>query len=239
MSRKRRLALSAALAGLGLLLVAGVVVAATAFAQRATADGREVGNVLIGNRTVIRYRASAGGYGPYERAQISADRLNYVLRQSDNPDQFSVRRTTIGPGVYANDRLIVMATSADADAANMSAGNLAYQWRDNIILALGGRVPDRNSSGSSGYYDSWEGQAQKWVPILDVSNNGVRIGAAQVAGPRVQIDKTKAVAQLGLDFQRVARIKVYVPISSYNVIRLDRVQGVSVWATGDLRLVKF
>jgi hypothetical protein len=94
-------------------------------------------------------------------------------------------------------------------------------------------------SDSARYYSNWEGAKNKWVPILDVSNNGIRVGAAQVAGPEGQVAKCKAVAQLGLKFKGVARIKAYIPIDSYNVVQLNRVQGVSVWATGDLKIVGF
>jgi hypothetical protein len=34
------------------------------------------------------------------------------------------------------------------------------------------------------------------------------------------------------------RAKVYIPVSSVNITKLDRVQGCSVWAVGDLRLLK-
>jgi hypothetical protein len=103
-----------------------------------------------------------------------------------------------------------------------------------VLAATAGSNPPKES-----YYPAWEGAKQKWVPILDVSNNGVSVGAAQVAGPGVQVDKCKAVALLGLKFKGVARIKVYVPIPNYNVLKLDRVQGVSVWATGDVKIVNF
>ena len=49
----------------------------------------------------------------------------------------------------------------------------------------------------------------------------------------------RAQSQLELDFKNVARMKVYVPMEDYNILDLDRVQGVSVWAIGDLRIVKF
>ena len=47
----------------------------------------------------------------------------------------------------------------------------------------------------------------------------------------------KAVAQIRLDYKGIARIYAYVPTSSNT--GLNRVQGVSVWATGDIGLVRF
>jgi hypothetical protein len=87
-------------------------------------------------------------------------------------------------------------------------------------------------------YD-WTGTAQKWVPIISVEQGGLSIGAAQIAGPTGQVDKVKGVAQLRLDFKNIARIYAYIPVSTLSVTKLDRVQGVSVWATGDLRIIKF
>lgn len=84
----------------------------------------------------------------------------------------------------------------------------------------------------------WTGTAQKWVPIFSLDNVGVSIGAAQVAGPKAQVAKVKAVAQLGLTFKSLARIYAYVPVASISA-KLDRVQGVSVWAIGDIELASF
>ena len=119
---------------------------------------------------------------------------------------------------------------------------MAAKWKLSLILlllAVALLVAFLPAIAKPAYYSQWEGAKTKWVPILDVSNNGVRIGAAQVAGPAVQVEKCKAVALLGLTFKGIARIKAYIPIRNYNVLKLDRVQGVSVWATGDLKIVKF
>ncbi len=85
----------------------------------------------------------------------------------------------------------------------------------------------------------WTGTAQKWVPIFSLESGGVYVGAAQIAGPPAQVAKVKGVAELRLNFQNLARIYAYIPVSTISLTKLDRVQGVSVWATGDIRLVKF
>ena len=85
----------------------------------------------------------------------------------------------------------------------------------------------------------WTGVKQKWVPILSVEQQGLRVGAAQVAGPAAQVDRVKGVAELRLDFRGFARIYAYVPVATLTITKLDRVQGVSVWAVGDLELVGF
>jgi hypothetical protein len=100
------------------------------------------------------------------------------------------------------------------------------------------KAPSAAAPQSAPKQRDWTGTAQKWVPIFSIDNVGVSIGAAQVAGPKAQVAKVKAVAQLGLTFKSLARIYAYVPVSSISA-KLDRVQGVSVWAIGDIELASF
>jgi hypothetical protein len=84
----------------------------------------------------------------------------------------------------------------------------------------------------------WTGAAQKWVPVFSLETEGARIGFAQVAGPTSQVGKVKGVAQLRLNFKGVGRIYAYIPVSSIST-KLDRVQGVSVWALADVKVLDF
>ena len=85
----------------------------------------------------------------------------------------------------------------------------------------------------------WTGAAQKWVPIFSLEREGARVGAAQVAGPTAQVAKVKGVAELRLRFKDIGRIYAYIPVSEISLTRQKRVQGVSVWAIGDIELVDF
>ncbi len=241
MAKKTRRLVLCSLAVLTALAAIGITWATNVTARRATINDREAGEVVVDDQVVMRFLVSMGRLSPAERANEATRRLNDALEQDSTWQQFSVEATHDGNAIYAGDRLITVVTRADADAAETNIAELAYDWRDNLIAALGGEPPVRyaNSRSRKGYYSDWEGARTKWVPILDVNNNGLRIGAAQVAGPEVQVDKVKAVALLGLDFRNTARIKVYIPIDTLNVTRLNRVQGVSVWATGDLKIVGF
>jgi len=236
MSKKRKILLVIALPTAVLLLAAGIVWAAVATARQATVEGKDFGEVLIDDRVVMRFQVAAGGYSPLERAQVASERLNAVLQESSDWRQFSMEPVSGLQAIYAGEQLIATVTAEDAAAADTTVLALASEWRDNIIRALGGEPPQGEAEAS---LSDWEGAETKWVPILDVANKGLRIGAAQIAGPKVQVEQCKAVAQLELAFRRIARIKVYVPIDSYNVLRLNRVQGVSVWAVGDVRIVRF
>jgi|GEM_PF-1925613 len=84
----------------------------------------------------------------------------------------------------------------------------------------------------------WTGTAQKWVPIFSVERAGLRLGMAQVAGPPVQVDQVKGVYQLRLDFKSIGRVYAYVPVSTIST-KIDRVQGVSVWALADIEVLGF
>lgn len=84
----------------------------------------------------------------------------------------------------------------------------------------------------------WVGTSQKWVPIFSMESEGVYVGAAQVAGPTSQVGKVKGVAEVRLSFKDVGRIYAYVPVSTISITKLNRVQGVSVWAIGDLQIAE-
>ncbi len=83
----------------------------------------------------------------------------------------------------------------------------------------------------------------KVVPILSIgvgvdSAGGSYIGAAQVQGPKAQVDKVEAVAQIEGAFSNLVRLKGLVPVDSLNPIpgNLHRVYGVGVTALVDFRL---
>lgn len=84
----------------------------------------------------------------------------------------------------------------------------------------------------------WTGQAQKWVPILSLEREGVRLGMAQIAGPTAKVEQVKAVYQLRLDFRNVGRVYAYIPVSTIST-KINRVQGVSVWALADIKVLGF
>ena len=76
----------------------------------------------------------------------------------------------------------------------------------------------------------------KVVPIVSLGS-GAHIGAAQVGGTtKASVDKTKAVAQLEGDFNRI-RARALIPIDSENPIQqFRRVQGIGVTAIIDVKL---
>ena len=84
-----------------------------------------------------------------------------------------------------------------------------------------------------------ESVVTKVVPILSGGINSRKaIGAAQVMGPRSQVDKVKAVAQIEQDLVgKEVKIRALIPIESKDVIRdIRRVEGVGVSGIIDLKL---
>ena len=75
----------------------------------------------------------------------------------------------------------------------------------------------------------------KVVPIVSLGG-GAHIGAAQVTGPSSEVERVEAVAQIEASFNSVARVKGLVPIDSKNPSTANRIQGVGISASIDLKI---
>jgi hypothetical protein len=72
--------------------------------------------------------------------------------------------------------------------------------------------------------------ATKVVPIIRVGESGTAIGAAQVMGPQVQVDKVQAVAEVELRIAGTIRARGLVPVSARDGSTMKSVGGVGVSA---------
>jgi hypothetical protein len=234
--------------------------------RSAERDGARVAEVLIGERPVIVVRTSAGGYSPLERAEIVANRLRSALATEVAPDDVTVSSIPSGAGLGIRGELIVAVYQPEADAHGATPTALARLWRDNLLLALGHEVvepqpeqpaaaedepaepaapaPGETTAEASSQAPAadavdWTGSAQKWVPVFSLETEGARIGMAQIAGSTAQVDRVKGVYELRLDFERIGRIYAYIPVGTLSITKLDRVQGVSVWALADIKVLGF
>lgn len=240
---------------LGVLVGAALLIAALAAAAAiAPSDvtsrageysGLRTGDVLVGNDVVISIRSAAGGLTPERRGQIAAARLQGLPEDALVPTNVLVHPIGAGQAVYVGQTVIASVSQAEARAHSTTPQALAEVWRDNLSRAFAGErpspgmVPVSAPGPNAPPEETWRSDKQKWVPILSVEQQGVRIGAAQVTGPARRVDEVKAVAEFRLDFRDLARVYVYVPVSTLTVTKLDRVQGVSVWAIGDVGIVSF
>jgi len=78
----------------------------------------------------------------------------------------------------------------------------------------------------------------KVVPILSGGiSSRQAIGAAQVMGPKEDVQRVQAVAQIDQDvFGREVKIRAMIPIASMDPTKLNRVEGVGVSGIVDLKL---
>ena len=100
------------------------------------------------------------------------------------------------------------------------------------------KISKTSICGTDVHIFNWDAWAQKTVPVFSAENDGLRLGVAQVAGSASQVAKVKGVAELRLNFRNVGRVYVYIPVSSIST-KLERVQGVSVWALAGLKVLSF
>jgi hypothetical protein len=274
MIRRRALYAGAALLAVACLTLGGALSAD----KQATA--RAIGEVLIGDTVVVRFRVPAGDQDPTARAETTAARINDALAAGAKADDFTASKLGDAAVIYAKDYIIARVEPGDAAALETTPEVLASVWRGNLAAALkeepapaataepeatppapaeaqpapaeappAAETPPpttpaeatastAEASGVDPEYVGWENPATKWVPIFGLENTGLQLGAAQVAGPSEQVAKVKGVAEFQLAFRNLARIRLYVPVSSIST-SLDRVQGVAVWATGGLEILNF
>ncbi len=76
--------------------------------------------------------------------------------------------------------------------------------------------------------------ATKVVPIIGVGD-GSRAGAAQVSGPQSKVDQVKAALMIEQTILGI-RCKVLIPVDRVDYKDVNRVQGVGVSASLDVKL---
>lgn len=76
--------------------------------------------------------------------------------------------------------------------------------------------------------------ATKVVPIISVGD-GSRAGAAQVSGPQAKVDQVKAALMIEQTIIGV-RCKVLIPVDNVSYKNVNRVQGVGVSASLDVKI---
>lgn len=82
-----------------------------------------------------------------------------------------------------------------------------------------------------------QGIVTKVVPVLSAGSRGA-IGIVQVAEPRDQVDRVKAVAQLQTQVKALSTLqaRILIPIDADNLKNINRVSGVGVSAIVDIKL---
>lgn len=204
--------------------------------------GQPVGDVIVNGQTVLRIRTAAGGYSPPERARMVADRLQEMMNEGLRPQDIGVGRLNGEDVVMARGQAIVTADDRHAALNGTTPRLLASQWAGNLENVMSGRsigaVSRASESTPSGYGTApvETPVSQKIVPIISIGQ-GLRVGAAVVAGPNYMLDQVKAVAQLDGQFAGSVRVRVLVPVSTENVVsNIQRVPETSVIGLADIKL---
>lgn len=240
MSKRRAAALGAAVALAAAIAVTGSVSQmraalaapyepAVLVTSRMIGSGRsQQGEVLVGGRVVMRVRTSSGGLTPAERASMTARRIDDLLRSGRlTPQSLRVGQANGEWVVLAGSEIIATASSYEASANGVSPQRLATIWRDNLAGAL-------SAAQVAGYRgEAVERTSSKLVPIVAIGS-GIHVGAAQIAGPASRVREAGVVGQLDATFQRVARIRIFIPLRG--ITSFSRVPEVNVNAYGDIRL---
>jgi hypothetical protein len=207
-------------------------------------DGREVGEVLVDKDVIFRIRTGAGGYTAPQRAQLVAERLAEMVDRG-NLSADDIRQGTLNGQrvLMANGELLITADPYHAEANGTTPMKLATTWERNLQSALlgtpvtgsGSRVGGRLGAASPAR-DVAPRLSNKIVPILS-AGTGIRLGAAQVVGPKRDVDAVKAVAEIETQWKRSVRARLYVPVSDVNILKgIDRVPRVGVSGLADVRL---
>ncbi len=97
--------------------------------------GAETGQLLINDKVVIKVTEARGDLSAAQRVAAAAKTLTTVLKEPFKPSSLSVGEVEEGSAVKAGDKVLLIATKADAEAAHIepaggasSATRLAEQW---------------------------------------------------------------------------------------------------------------
>ncbi len=157
-----------------------------ASAVRVTAEGRELGKLMIGEAEAFTIQTSAGGLSPYERCSIVAMRINDALRAGIAPTAFSSGVVNGMAVVKADDRIIITIDQAQADLAGMTTPQLAAQWAQAIVAAFA-----TASSAPQG-----EGQQQATAPPAgEGEQQGAQAGGEEQGAPPAETQGEQAAEQ--------------------------------------------
>ena len=106
-----------------------------------------------------------------------------------------------------------------------------------IVRQFGGTINNVLDKVTGQNKLSDEGIVTKVVPVLSAGSRGA-IGIVQVAGPREQVAKVKAVAQLQTQVKALSTLqaRILIPIDADNLTHINRVSGVGVSAIVDIKL---
>lgn len=210
--------------------------------RTATVDKHEVGEVLVNGIVVFQFRSTISDVTPSERANLVASRLADLLRQGTAGKDVNTKAQDANTLLRMGDAVIIIITPELANDYNTTPSALGDQWRANLSNALKAQpatttTAPATTAATQEQWPAWTTPDTKIVPIISLGTPGLQLGFAQVSGPKERVAQVKSVVQLDAEFQKAARLRIFVPSSV--LLGMNRVQGVAVSALLQYGLFRF
>jgi len=214
-------------------------------------DGREEGAVVVGQATVLVIRTAYGELSAYERAIITAKRLNDFVEDYGIGGPIRIATENGVTRILGGAIRVVTADEEAARLASMTPEELATKWLEGIRNVLahppGGDVPPhagdpaldgQPGSGTSTPPTEGSGTAPQVptelgsrVPLLSHST-GAEVGSVEVSGQHA--GDCAAVVAVDAEFEGCATVHALVPVAERPEpgAKLSRLAGCRVVAVG-------
>ena len=98
--------------------------------------GPETGQLVIADAVVVEVTQERGELDPAQRVTAAAETLTRALTKPFKPDSLALEQVEEGWAVLVGDETLLVATSADAEAAEVQPKKLAGEWSLAIREAL-------------------------------------------------------------------------------------------------------
>jgi len=129
------------------------------------ADGRQVGEVLIGGQVIFRIRAPLGTYTVEERTEAVAARLRTALADGVEPYYFGLDYCDRAVTLTAGGKHLVVVDRVTAAAAGGDPLSIGVIWLKNLRRALGwDPIADGRRQLASRDARAWRGTASWYGP---------------------------------------------------------------------------
>ncbi len=97
----------------------------------------EIGNLMIGDRVAVKFRAPLGDDSPYERASQAADMLLAWIEGPSKKPAFKRKQVEEGKwAVMLGDQTLATVTKADAELEDTTPEKLAKKWLVGVRCAM-------------------------------------------------------------------------------------------------------
>lgn len=108
--------------------------------------------IFINNSEVIRFRSSAGGFSPFNRAKVVANKLYQFLLEGGNPRDIKPGLENGQVVIRTGENILITVDEKSAQLANSSERMLALVWANRIRESMGVESIERGQIASRGFF---------------------------------------------------------------------------------------